>query len=65
MTIMNTGYTSTATIEMTWALILASARHVTTENDDLAGKTLGVIGLGNVGSQVAKIGLAFGMEVIS
>ena len=78
VTIVNTGYTSTPTIEMTWALILASARHVTAESgsisaggwqttvgDDLAGKALGVIGLGNVGSQVAKIGLAFGMQVIA
>ncbi len=78
VTVVNTGYTSAPTIEMTWALILASARHITAENaslraggwqttvgDDLAGKTLGVIGLGNVGSQVAKIGLTFGMEVIA
>lgn len=78
VSIMNTGYDSRPTIEMTWALILASARHITAENasiraggwqtsvgDDMAGKILGVIGLGNIGSQVAKVGLAFGMEVVA
>jgi phosphoglycerate dehydrogenase-like enzyme len=78
VSIMNTGYNSRPTIEMTWALILASARHITAENasiraggwqtsvgDDMAGKTLGVIGLGDIGSQVAKVGLAFGMEVVA
>jgi phosphoglycerate dehydrogenase-like enzyme len=76
--IAHTGYSSTPTIEFTWALILATARHITTENeglraggwqttlgDDLAGKTLGVMGLGHVGSAVARIGTAFGMEVIA
>jgi phosphoglycerate dehydrogenase-like enzyme len=76
--IAHTGYTSVPTIELTWALILASARHISSEaasvrgggwqhtlGDDLAGKTLGIIGLGNVGSGVAKIGLAFGMKVIA
>ena len=33
--------------------------------DSLHGKTLGVLGLGNIGSEVAQIGLAFGMEVIA
>ena len=36
-----------------------------TIGDDLAGKTLGVVGLGNLGSKVAKIGSAFGMHVIA
>jgi phosphoglycerate dehydrogenase-like enzyme len=76
--IAHTGYTSVPTIELTWALILASARHIPSEaasvrsggwqhtlGDDLAAKTLGIIGLGNVGSGVAKIGLAFGMNVIA
>jgi phosphoglycerate dehydrogenase-like enzyme len=74
--VMHTGYSSTPTIELTWALILASARHLVAENaalraggwqrcigDDLAGRTLGVLGLGNVGGAVARIGKAFGMEV--
>ena len=78
ISIAHTGYTSAPTIELTWALILASARHISSEaasvrsggwqqtlGDDLAGKTLGIVGLGHVGSGVAKVGLAFGMNVIA
>ena len=73
-----TGYVSAPTIEMTWALILAASRHLVAENlafrrggwqqgvgIGLAGKTLGVLGLGRVGSAVARIGVAFGMNVIT
>src|SRR5271163_2154128 len=76
--VAHTGYDARSTIEMTWALILASARQVALENahlraggwqltmgDSLRGKILGVLGLGNIGSEVARIGLAFGMEVIA
>ncbi len=76
--VANTGYRSTPTIEMTWALILASVRNIVDESvavriggwqqnvgDDLEGKTLGVLGLGNVGGPVARIGSAFGMKVIA
>jgi phosphoglycerate dehydrogenase-like enzyme len=76
--VVHTGYHSSPTIELTWALILAGARNIASENasiraggwqrsvgDDLAGKTLGVLGLGNIGGTVAKIGKAFGMEVIA
>jgi phosphoglycerate dehydrogenase-like enzyme len=76
--VAHTGYDSTPTIEMTWALILASARHVAAESaslcsggwqrsigNDLKGKTLGVLGLGNIGGEVARIGHAFGMRVIA
>lgn len=76
--VVHTGYFGSPTVELTWALILASARHIVAEaaavrsgawqhtiGDDLAGKTLGVIGLGNLGAKVAKIGAAFGMEVIA
>jgi phosphoglycerate dehydrogenase-like enzyme len=76
--IVPTGYTATPTIELTWALILASARHVVAETesvrrggwqtrvgDDLAGQTLGILGLGNIGSRVARVALAFGMQVIA
>jgi phosphoglycerate dehydrogenase-like enzyme len=75
--VVHTGYTSAPTIELTWALILGSARHLVAENaslrgggwqqsvgDDMAGRTLGVLGLGNVGGAVAQIGNAFGMKVI-
>jgi len=71
-------HTSAPTVELTWALILAGARHLVSEHaslrsggwqrsigDDLAGKTLGILGLGSIGSQVAKVGLAFGMQVIA
>jgi phosphoglycerate dehydrogenase-like enzyme len=76
--VLHTGYTSTPTVELTWALILAGARHLIGENaslrgggwqvsvgDDLATRTLGILGLGSVGSLVAKVGLAFGMNVIA
>ena len=76
--VAHTGYFGSPTVELTWALILASARHIVAEaaairsggwqhsiGDDLSGKTLGIIGLGNLGSKVAKIGLAFGMQVIA
>src|SRR6202049_5177755 len=76
--VVHTGYTSTPTIELTWALILGSARNLVAENaslrsggwqqsvgDDMAGRTLGVLGLGNVGGAVAQIGKAFGMKVIA
>ncbi len=66
------------TPELTWALILGLARNLKEEIDnmyqgywqttigvELKGKILGLIGLGKVGSQVAKIGKAFGMEVMA
>ena len=78
MQVVHTGYTSAPTIELTWALILGSARNLVAENaslrsggwqrfigDDMAGRTLGVLGLGNVGGPVAQIGKAFGMNVIA
>jgi phosphoglycerate dehydrogenase-like enzyme len=78
ITVTGTRYWSTPTIEMTWALILAAMRHIARENaavraggwqttigEDLAGKTLGVLGLGNIGREVARIGLAFGMKIIA
>ena len=66
------------TAELTWALILGLARNIKPEIDnmfqgywqttigfELKGKILGLIGLGKVGSQVAKIGKAFGMQVMA
>ena len=66
------------TAELTWALILGLARNIKSEIDnmfqgywqttigvELKGKILGLIGLGKVGSQVAKIGKAFGMQVVA
>ena len=67
-----------ATPELTWSLILGLARNLKEEIDnmyqgywqttvgvELKGKILGLIGLGEVGSQVAKIGKAFGMQVMA
>ncbi|MFG1925918.1 D-2-hydroxyacid dehydrogenase family protein [Cryptosporangium sp. NPDC048952] len=69
---------SKATAELTWALILAVLRHVPEENRALragqwqttvgtgvAGSTLGLAGLGRLGSQVARVGRAFDMDVIA
>ena len=76
--VRHTGYASPPTIEMTWALILGSQRHLPEENGsvraggwqrtiggDLHGRTLGLLGLGRIGGEVARIGRAFGMDVIS
>ena len=73
-----TGYDSTPTIEFTWSLILASMRGIAREaasleaggwqiglGANLRSKSLGVVGLGNIGREVARIGLAFGMKVIA
>jgi phosphoglycerate dehydrogenase-like enzyme len=78
ITVAGTGGTPTHTAELTWGLILAVARHIPAEDRairdggwqhtvglELAGLTLGVIGLGRLGSQVARIGEAFGMDVIA
>lgn len=75
--VMHTGYSSAPTVEMTWALILASQRHLVAEagsvraggwqrglGGDLEGRTLGLLGLGNIGGRVAQIGRGFGMTVI-
>ena len=66
------------TAELTWALILGLARNIKQESEnmyqgywqttigfELKGKTLGIMGLGNLGSMVAKVGKAFAMEVIA
>jgi phosphoglycerate dehydrogenase-like enzyme len=76
--VVHTGYSSTPTIEFTWAMILAMARNIPHENQslreggwqlrlgtELAGKTLGLLGLGHIGSAVGVIGRAFRMNVIA
>lgn len=78
ITVCGTGSSPTATGEMTWALILAATRHVAAHDRGmregawqrhlgtaLSGRRLGVIGLGKNGSHVARIGLAFGMDVVA
>ena len=65
-------------VDLTWGLIISLVRGIHTENllvrkgkwgtiigPSLTGKTLGLLGLGHIGKLVAKIGLAFGMNVIS
>jgi len=78
ITLSGTGGRAEPPAELTWALILGLARHLAEEDagiraggwgravgTDLAGATLGVIGLGNLGLRVARIGQAFGMRVIA
>lgn len=69
---------NTATAELAWAHILGLFKHLPAEDaamrrgmwqtampEPLAGKRLGVLGLGKLGSAVAKVGLAFGMDVVA
>jgi phosphoglycerate dehydrogenase-like enzyme len=78
ITVCGTGYASHPTAEHTWALILGAARNLPAETNSmrsggwqvsvatgLHGKTLGVLGLGSLGSTVARIGQAFGMNTIA
>lgn len=62
-------------VELTWALIHALTRHIVAEayghtwqrtvGSDLHGRTLGLVGLGKIGTRVAAVGQAFGMDVIA
>ncbi len=76
--VSGTGGVVYPTAELTWGLILSLLRHIHREDRavrggrwqmsmgvDLHGKTLGVVGLGNLGSQVATVGKAFQMNVIA
>jgi len=76
--VCGTEINSNPAAELTWALILGLVRNFKEEIDnmyqgywqttvgfELKGKILGLIGLGKVGSQVAKIGRAFGMQVVA
>jgi phosphoglycerate dehydrogenase-like enzyme len=78
ITVCGTGSQATATAELTWGLILATLRHIPQEDaavrvggwqhtigGDLAGARLGVVGLGRLGSRVATVGQAFGMDVVA
>ncbi|GAA1973589.1 D-2-hydroxyacid dehydrogenase family protein [Kitasatospora viridis] len=77
VTVCGTESSGTPPVELTWALLLGLARQLvpehtnlragghwqTTVGSDLAGRRLGLIGLGRIGAKVAQVGLAFGMEV--
>jgi phosphoglycerate dehydrogenase-like enzyme len=77
VTVCGTASSSAPPVELTWALLLGLARGVVEESNslraggpwqqtvgaDLHGRTLGLLGLGKIGSRVAAIGLAFGMRV--
>lgn len=79
VTVCGTGSSSTPPVELTWALILGLARHLVAESTalrtggrwqstvgaDLHGRRLGLLGLGKIGSKVAQVGQAFGMEVVA
>ncbi|MDT9691044.1 D-2-hydroxyacid dehydrogenase family protein [Streptomyces sp. P9(2023)] len=79
ITVCGTASASEPPAELTWALLLGLARHVPAEaravreggpwqstvGTDLAGRTLGLVGLGKIGGRVARVGLAFGMDVVA
>ena len=79
ITVCGTDSSPTPPTELTWALILGLARHLPLENrnlrdggpwqstigTDLAGATLGLLGLGKIGTRVAGIARAFGMRAIA
>jgi phosphoglycerate dehydrogenase-like enzyme len=76
--IQPTGYHDSGAPELTWALLLGIARHLPIENaafrsggwqrtigTDLAGKTIGIVGLGKIGSTIARYAKAFNMRVLA
>ncbi|MEU6322588.1 D-2-hydroxyacid dehydrogenase family protein [Streptomyces sp. NPDC047009] len=79
VTVCGTASSSTPPVELTWALLLGLARGIVEETNavrgggpwqstvgaDLHGRRLGVLGLGKIGSRVAQVGLAFGMDVVA
>jgi phosphoglycerate dehydrogenase-like enzyme len=78
ITVSGTGNVGAPTAELAWGLILALVKRIPAEEralragawqtgltEGLAGKRLGVVGLGKLGTQVARVGQAFGMEVVA
>ncbi len=74
------GPSKETTVELTWALILSAYKRIQEQSQlieqglwrnqhsvlpALIGERLGVLGLGNIGAKVAKVGLAFGMDVVT
>ncbi|MFJ4673510.1 D-2-hydroxyacid dehydrogenase family protein [Kitasatospora purpeofusca] len=79
VTVCGTASSSTPPVELTWALLLGLARGLVEESTalrtggpwqstvgaDLAGRRLGLLGLGKIGARVARVGLAFDMDVVA
>lgn len=78
ITVCGTGGLASPTVELTWGLILALARHIADEDrqvreggwqhtigPELSGRTLGILGLGRLGQRVAAIAQAFEMDAIA
>lgn len=78
ITVCGTPGSPNAAPELTWALLLAAARHLPAEENslragawqstvgvELSGRTLGIVGLGKIGSRIAGYAQAFGMEVLA
>ncbi len=79
VTVCGTASSSTPPVELTWALLLGLARGLVEESTalrtggpwqstvgaDLAGRRLGLLGLGRIGARVARVGLAFDMDVVA
>jgi phosphoglycerate dehydrogenase-like enzyme len=76
LTVCGTPSFAHPTVDLTWGLILSLMRRIPEQEaalregrwqvalgNTLEGKTLGCVGLGNLGSRVAKVGAAFGMKV--
>jgi len=76
--VRHTGSAEAGAMELTWALILAAIRHIPAEaaamrdggwqhtiGGDLKGRTLGVIGLGKIGAAMARVAIAFEMQVLA
>ncbi len=78
ITVCGTAIGGTPAAELAWGLILALVKRIPAEDRALragvwqtglsgtvAGRRLGVVGLGKLGAQVARVGLAFGMDVVA
>jgi phosphoglycerate dehydrogenase-like enzyme len=78
VTVCGTGGLANGTPELTWGLIIGLARQLVPADTavragawaqpagvDLAGRTLGVVGLGRLGARVARVGQAFDMDVVA
>lgn len=78
ITVLGTGGSAESTPELAWGMIISLARNIHVENNrmregnwittlgkDVAGSTLGILGLGRLGRRMAEIGRVFGMEVIA